>query len=388
MEKLSHSVIEPFDSLFKWENIKYFALISNDKQVQADVEIFLDKKKSIFNEQLKFYPNRREKLSYINKQISELLDWLQIRKGSIYLLDGRLDDLVSLVSNTIEVRGFESNKSLLEEFRNIKKLFDTFPHFQITFTIDQANNSVEAYVKILGNLDIYKFFLAFVSLQKIRKLQDSVSPKIEFPIEYRSMSWNFIKAFFFKKQSILTYELPKIIYKPFVITHVHRLYLNFLIEKQSEFMNNQLESYPNWLKPTAAPLINETIQIQLNYVFYVTEKLRQYFSDEDSLILEMLLKGTKQEDAKITFLDSGSKLGYFFYQLHDKGIITGEKKNTEVFLIKYFQFKNQKTKDYTPFTKGMAHMYISSKHKLKHKKLIDLSDFEQYKENNIDINKK
>jgi hypothetical protein len=140
----------------------------------------------------------------------------------------------------------------------------------------------------------------------------------------------------------------------------------------------------NWQPDTVSVVKPREIHIQPEYLPYIAAKLQPYFSDEDFKILPSLLEG-QPTMAVLTFTKGGAMLSYFLRQMHDKGIINSDKKETEEWLVNHFKFVNRKEDyDVTPFKITVVHKYLTlqTTTTLKGKTTIDISDLVGFENKN------
>lgn len=371
--------IEKFDYFFKWETIKYAAVLSNENNAEKDIEKMMVEKKSFLNQELEFYPNDREKANYIATLIKNELAWLKVRRGAIYLLDGRLNDLIELATDITKMISLDLDKSTINSIIDIKDWIDNQSPIEIKITFDDSSeHKVTANVKMLGSINFKKILTAFLGYNNIIKFSTE-SERVVFPKEIIMMLKKILWGVLTRNKEFM-YEAPKIIFKPLVFIQFSREYLAYLILLQNGFENETVGySIPEWIPNKQHTPSDKQIIIKLDCIKFILSKLEPYFSDEDIIILDDILKGTRTGSQRIHFKGAGAKIGYLFKQLHDLEVITSLKQNTELILVKYISFDNAKSKEKSNFTSNMAHNYISRNTPLKGKDIIDISEINKNK---------
>ena len=379
----THIQTVPFFYLMQWEFIRYLPLLKDDSRAEADVEYMLKVIKNQVEEQLTFCMDDNAKIKQIEEMIQSGLKWLEYRIGGIYLLDGKLENL-NEKTDFIELA---TPLNISKELAFLKNFLNNQPPAELTITIDEEIPLIDIRVKALGKfnwkdvLSAWKFYKNMTgSLKK---------DKIEIPDELISMIKSTFLALLFKGNK--TKELTKMVYHPLIMIQLKREQVNFLVDKRTQLIEESQKKtaisnlqLPTWLEnvPTSDTDKRE-IKIKPVYLPYIAEKLKPYFSDEDFILLAMMIEGKSIKPKRITFKESGAMLGYFLKEMHGKEVvIESKKKLTEQWLGDYFDFANQKSKTNTPFTLSMAHLYLTKDITLKGKNTINISDFEEFDKKN------
>ena len=84
----------PFFYLMQWEFIKKFPILKDSSPVEADIEYMLNVLKNHTEEKLTFCLDSADKIQLLENRIQLGLKWLELRIGGIYLLDGKIENLL------------------------------------------------------------------------------------------------------------------------------------------------------------------------------------------------------------------------------------------------------------------------------------------------------
>jgi hypothetical protein len=363
----TYTFIEPIERICTWEIMSIWIIYQDANAIDALSEQ-VNARKSILLRDLELYPNNEQKIKCIEKALDKEIQYLKTKQLHIHLLDGSFDKFVENTQNDIKLFEFNNNTSVKRVLKYFNK--DSIKQIEVVLTIkvDELNNKANCEIRFSDKFNMIDAIEIVTSIGFAATIQEGTKP---------TFKWlkNMFSTFLFDRKNLI-----KLIYTPLLMVQQSRLFYRVLIE-QLEYLGGSF--YLNADKDYSIPTqLANNLNIKKEYVKYILYKLKPYFSENQFKELNNLILRNEIPTIRICFLTTGSMLAYFFKELHSKNIIISTKNTSELFLEKHFDFFNSKTKENTPFSKALAHRYISTKDSLKGKETIDLSDMEDFIKNN------
>jgi hypothetical protein len=365
--------------LFQWSLLQNMSILNDNTTTIQDVEQMVKLFQDFVETELKYVNDPKKKLEILESHIDKEAKWLSAREYAVMLLDGQAKSFqedIDEKSETLSMMGTPFPQPILDLYDYLKK--ETAIKVRLEFDEETKRGLLSVGSPDgVNKLNYFGLIKALIGLRFSLGKMDIDLPK-ELPNYFSFSISSLAFALFFKPKNAIP-----ILFRPLLMIQVKRMFLGYLNECKLKILENSLQkSIPEWHSSIEVTTIDyREIKINPEYLPYIAGKLKQYFSENDFLLLGLILEGKSITPKRIAFDGACSKICYFFREMKGKeGVIKSTKLAIEKCLADYVDFNNQQSKSITPITPDMAHQYVSSTTKLKGKDTIDISDFEEFEE--------